>query len=316
MDQILNELSVTGEYLDRYAANMGMQQLLSISKDLTTKGFHQTIRTTQDFINRHLGDNFTIREWATEKTSDINQRDFQRYFLTLATKAPYIEYFIADDEQDDRLVEYKHNLGVTLAIGLADLWNAPVLSLGCSDQFQLDYVSVVKTTITEDGENDQDVEVLNLWRTEQIIQFNDELNKTAWQSVNNGKDIINQAANLLPHLSISENASYQIEDLSGSEQFFPEVLRHLVILNKTMDAYTEGAFNPVEINWSVESSSTLKQFSECRKFNCLDGQKRLFSQHSKILSANKRIYFLPILDENTVHIGYVGKHLPTKRFRT
>ena len=316
MDQIINELSVTGEYQDCYVANAGMQHLLSISKHLSTKGFQQTIRTTQDFISRNLVDDYTIQAWATERTMDTGQRDFQRYFLTLATKAPYIEDFISDNEQDDKIVEYKHTLGVSFALGLADLWNAPVLSLGCSDQFQKDYVCLVKTSITENGENDQDVKILNLWRIEQVTEFTGELETMAWRSVKNGKDLIQEAPYLLPQLRICESACKQIEDLSGSEQSFPEILRHLLILNKTMETYTEGSFEPGNITWSVESPSTLQQFSGCREFECKDGEIRTFSLHSKILSANKRIYYLPIPQENIVHVGYVGKHLPTTRYRT
>jgi len=114
---------------------------------------------------------------------------------------------------------------------------------------------------------------------------------------------------------VCDSASKQIEELRGSEQFFPEVIRHLRILNKTMAAYTDGPFEPTAINWSVDSHSTLEQYSDCRTFRCNDGNNRTFSYHSKILSANKRIYFFPFVDEKVVHIGYIGDHLPTVKYR-
>lgn len=316
MDQIINELSVTGEYPDRYAANIGMQQLLAVSIEITRIGFSPTIRITRDFRNLDLTASYSVLAWAIEKSTDLTQRDLQRHFLTYATKGLYIEDFIAESEEEDKLIEYKHNLGTPLGLGLADLWDTPVLSLECGGQFRENFVRVLKTSVTEDGDDEQVVEVLNLWRIEQVAQFQSKLEQTTWRSVKDGVDLLNELPQLLPHLRICDNARKQLEKLNGSEQFFPEILRHLLVLNNTMAAYTEGSFEPTEINWSVESTSTLHQFSGCRTFACQDGQKRTFSLHSKILSANKRTYFFPLPAEKIVHIGYVGKHLPTTRHHT
>ena len=315
MDQIINELSANGGYQDKYAADIGMQQLLTLSKAIIAIGFNSTIRTTRDCINRNLSIGYTVYAWATERTANSTQREFQRYFLTLATKCPYIEDFL-DEEEKDHLVEYQHKSEIALGIGLADLWGVPVLSLGSDAQFQVDYISVSKTIISENSENKIDIQVLNLWKIEQIENIRNELEKSAWQTVKNGKDLLAELHRLLPMLRLCESACNQIKGLSGSEQFFPEVIKHLFILNKTMADYTGGAFNPRGINWSADTTSTLQRFSDCRTFVCLDGEIRTFTYHSKILSANKRIYFFPLPSERIVHIGYVGDHLPTVRHRT
>jgi len=313
MDQIINELSANGTYQDRNSADRGMQQLLTVSRGIVAIGFQSSIRTTRNFVNRKLVENYSVYAWATETTTNTIRRDFQRYFLTLATKSPYIEDFF-DKEEGGRLFEYQYDTETAFGVGLAELWGIPVLSLGSDAKFRVDYINATKMIIDEEGDSNQKVQVLNLWKPSQIEAFRDQLVGMIWQNVMNGKDLINELPHLLPHLKVCNNAHKQIEALRGSEQFFPEILRHLRILNKTMADYANGPFEPTGINWSVDSSSTLKKYPECRTFFCNDGEKRIFSCHSKILSANKRIYFFPLPHEKIVYIGYLGDHLPTVNY--
>jgi hypothetical protein len=315
VDQIINELSANDGYPDQYAASDGIQQLLSISKQLIAIGFNKIIRTTRSFSTQNLAESYAVFTWATEKTTDPRQREFQRYFLTLATKSPYIEDFLAQEE-GEHLIEYQHDLGTAFGVGLAELWGAPVLSLGSDEKFRVDYINASKTIVDEEGESSQTVQVMNLWDSGQLEVFRDEIERTAWQAVKNGGDLLAELPNLLPQLRVCDSASRQIERLSGGEHFFPEIIKHLLILHKTITAYTDGPFEPAGINWSVDSVPTLQQFSDCRTFVCQDGESRTFTCHSKILSANKRIYFFPLPGEGIMHIGYVGEHLPTVRHRT
>ncbi len=315
MDQIINELSANGGYPDQYAADDGMQQLLSISKQLIAIGFNKIIRTTRSFLTRNLAERYSVFTWATEKTTNPRQREFQRYFLTLATKSPFIEDFLAQEEEK-RLIEYQHDLETAFGVGLAELWGAPVLSFGSDTRFRRDYINATKTIVDEESETNQTIQVLNLWESGQLERLRNEIERTSWQVVRNGRKLLAELPNLLTKLRVCDSACKQIERLSGYEQFFPEIVKHLIILNKTMETYTYGSFDPVGINWSVDSALTLQQFSDCRTFVCQDGENRTFTYHSKILSANKRIYFFPLPSEGVVHIGYVGEHLPTVRYRT
>jgi len=200
MDQIINELSANGGYRDRYAAGNGMQQLLTVSKEIVAMGFHKTIRTTRGFITRNLADSYSVHAWATERTTSSSQREYQRYFLTLATKSPYIEDFL-DKEEKIRLVEYQHDSITAYGFGLAELWGTPVLSLGSDARFRVDYINASKAIVDEGGESNQTVQVLNLWHLGQIEQFRDSLERVAWRTVKNGKDLIAELPHLLPHIA-------------------------------------------------------------------------------------------------------------------
>ena len=83
-----------------------------------------------------------------------------------------------------------------------------------------------------------------------------------------------------------------------------------------MKDYCEGQFEPKGITFSGESKPTIKQYGACRQFVCTDSETRLFVMHTKLISSNQRIYYFPIPEQEVVHIGYVGKHLPTVRHTT
>jgi len=316
MDQVINELSVAGGYSDELAAAAGMRQMLELSKDLSSVGFHRTIRTTRDFSTLCLAQEYSINRWATENSNDAGRKEFQRYYLTVATKGPFIEELVEEFESEGELVEYRHDSGVSVGIGLADLLCSFVLSFGCSEAFRVDFVTVSRISIKEEEESESCIDVLNLWSGGQLNQHMAKLEEIVIRSISNGTEIIQESERLFPRLSICDSAREQIENLNGGESYFPKLLRQLRVLNKAMEEHNEGAFDPTELNWSPESESTMSRFSDHRKFKCKDGVERTFSFHSKILGANQRMYFYPIAEEKTVHIGYLGKHLPTTRFRT
>jgi hypothetical protein len=152
---------------------------------------------------------------------------------------------------------------------------------------------------------------------EKVEFHKDIIQQSLLGSITNGRDLIKNANDMLPFLSFCSIAIDRVKDFQGSELYFPEVLRHLFILNATMREYCGGAFTP-NLDFSTESESTMSNatYARMRSFLCNDGIERQFKLHSKIKSANKRIYFSPNPAQKIVHIGYVGDHLPTKKFPT
>ena len=98
--------------------------------------------------------------------------------------------------------------------------------------------------------------------------------------------------------------------MTGNENFFHVILEHLSILNKAMENWSSGPFILEGIEWSVESQKTMQHYPDKRNFLCNDGVKRIFNYHTKIRGPNQRIYFIPVPENRTIHIGYIGTHLP------
>jgi hypothetical protein len=139
-------------------------------------------------------------------------------------------------------------------------------------------------------ESFNDLSVFTFSKTKQIEAHKDSIKESLCSIINCGMDIIRNAKEMLPFLSFCPKAVDQIKELRGSEQFFPEVLNHLFILNATMREWSGGSYSP-HVDFSTESPSTMsnKEHAQKRTFMCNDNIERQFRLHSKIKSANKRI---------------------------
>ena len=314
MDQIFNELSANGSYTNKYAANVGMERMLRLSNGLGKCGFSRDLRVIEGFNQLSIAPGYSIVQWAMDKSIGAD-RELQRQLLTSATKAPYVEHFISDAEQDD-LYEFKFCGHTALGLGLAYLWGSSVLSLDGDARFSPPNIDVEFYQLHEDSESTETVSVCSVSSLDQLKAVCHALKNAQIANVENGKSLVEQFSVLFSSLACGNEAAKQLSALSGSEQFFQEIIRHFSILNATMQSWNEGPFNPQGITWSPESEPTLKQFAKSRLFVCADDVSRQFSLHTKILSANQRIHYYPELKNKIVHIGYIGKHLPTVRHRT
>ena len=310
MDQIFNELSVSSSYADQYVARTGMENTIAVSIGLSARGFSPDIRTREGFCTRELAAKYTVGQWAVDRSVD---NDIRRYFLTHATKAPYVEILVQENEDPEEIYEFLFDGEEALGLGLASLWKSPSLSLCGDDRFATDPVLINQRVLKDGDIQEEEVEVCTLCRHEQIDIRAEWLQSRLQESVNNGNKLIENREQLLPHLRFCQNAIDQIIELNGNEQYFHEIVRHLFVLERAIREWEDGALHLGNVKFSGESESTMSNhtFRKMRIFLCQDGEERIFTLHTKIMSANKRICFLPILQERIIHIGHVGSHLPT-----
>jgi hypothetical protein len=90
-------------------------------------------------------------------------------------------------------------------------------------------------------------------------------------------------------------------------------MKHLWELQRYAQDWKSGPFDSdqIQCQTSVESTSTLTQYGAERTFVYPDGQRRVFSWHSKITHNAWRIHFYPSAETRSIIIGYIGRHLPT-----
>jgi hypothetical protein len=314
MDQIFNELSASCCYVDTYSANAGMESLINISIELSRIGFSTKLRTVESFHQLLLSPQYTIQSWVTDRKIGAN-RDLQRWLLTAATQAPYVENLLAE-KQFDKLLEFKYKEDLCYGFGLAYLSGCGALSLNGDPRFTQPEVEISLLEIDENCDEKNSITISSIYSAAQLKDIKTALAKKKIGGIKNGDLLLQQMPKIFPNLKVGDKAEGQIQSLNGSEQYFSDILQHLEVLNRTMAEWNGGRFDPQGIEWSPESESTLNQFSEYRTFCCKDNETRIFSSHSKIRGANQRIHFYPITEQKLVHIGYVGKHLPTNKHRT
>lgn len=314
MDQIFNEISANGRYADKFAACVGIENLLRLALMLRERGCLSSLRVVEGFSGLRLTPDYSIRQWCVDRTVGAN-RDLQRFLLTHATRAPFIEKYIADAEEDC-IIEFLFEGSPCFGLGLAYLWDSFVLSLDVDHRFAQPKIAIQYQRLCNNCESTDCVEVDSIAFESQLPIIQEKLQASQRAKLYNGISVIQNGMSFFPRILFGQEARKQLQDLTGSEIFFRELLRHLEILNTTMERWSFGPFAPEGITWSTESKSTMDQFGDLRTFICSDGISRKFPLHSKIMSANQRIHFLPVMGTKTVHIGYVGKHLPTNKYRT
>ncbi|MBB3061092.1 hypothetical protein [Microbulbifer rhizosphaerae] len=313
-DQLFNEVSAGTCYTSRQDAASAMERMSLLIQKLSEIGFSNQLRVTRDFATRTISTGYTIKNWAIDRSIDTD-RDLQRNLLLAASKGPYIEDLL-EDAQDDFLVEYKFQGTEVFGLGLASLWNTCTVSLDADPAFSDDSLVVSFYKADDVGEEESQINVVNLASLEHLETHRNSLRESLFLDISSGPALLEKAPLFFPSLSFGKSAQSQLMAMTGSEPYFPEIVRHLDVLNATMKDLESGAFAPRGISWSTESQPTLEMYGQRREFGCLDGEVRRFSLHSKLMAANKRIYFFPIVNEQTVHIGYVGDHLPTVRFKS
>lgn len=314
MDQIFNDLSASGCYADKYAASVGVERMLKLSAKLGDCGFSKVVRVVEGFSQLLLAPNYTMLQWATDRKVGAN-RDMQRQLLSAATSAPYVEKFIADAEEV-ALVEFLYQNQPALGLGLAYLWESFALGLDGDVRFTGGSVDIQVHQIYDDTETTETVSVCSVSDSTQADTACEKLSSSQIAMIMNGKQLVEMLPTLFPCLACAPSAVKQLDALKGAEQFFREIIRHLHILCDTMQEWTGGDYDPKGLTWSSESASTMAQFASSREFRCQDDVVRQFPLHTKMMSANQRIHYFPSTEDKVVHIGYVGRHLPTTRYRT
>ena len=315
MDQIFNELSANGSYGSKYDAYAGMERLARLSRAMAKIGFGPNLRTVRGFEQLPISHGYRICDWVNEKVIGVD-KDIRAWFLTFASKSPYIEDFM-EESQDNSLVEFKFGDDICLGLGLAHLWGCGALSLDGDVRFTEPDIKLSRYSLEDDGsESTELVEAKSWYSEDQLPSIGEVFNEIGRRSITDGAMLLSESPTLFPSLRIGEGAAKSLRTLTGSEQHFPEIIHHFRALDKAMCEWAAGGFSPQGIKWSGESKSTKARFFKERRFVCSDGKKRQFNYHSKIMSANFRIYYIPDQTDRVVYIGYVGKHLPTTKHRT
>jgi hypothetical protein len=322
MDLIYNEKSFSTCYPDKISASQGLKRSITVAKDLTKLGYRHSVRTVTNFRQLELAPGYSVADWMNDQTarSTASDKELFRFFCTSCTKSPYLE----DYHQEANLppeIEYQYDNEPALGLTLAHLWNTVSLSLDGDARFQNFVVYLSKLTLDNSGEiNATLCESHTLICEAQIDMNRSIIKQKLLDNLNCGADIIACAQKYFPNILFCDAAEKQVRALSGSEEYFEEIIKHLNIFDQEKASGAQP-FRPRGLTYAPgESNSTEdnKKLYKMREFRCPDGMIRYFGAHSKLMSSNKRIHLIADysdhLGNEKVLIGYVGDHLPTLQY--
>ena len=311
MELILNELSFDESAIDRETARCWMEELGRTINASTSRGAERILRTHRDFWSINISANYSVIDWSIDQIVD---RDTKRFILSLAGKSPFIEELI-------EVIELKVNMSTEIKIGdraaiglrLAALRNDPVVGV-MSEEWKQNPLSISVDRLNSDGIlKPEDFNVRN-WHHSSVVACDRYwIRDRLAEEVQSGEDLWNKRKRYLQRVEFVSNAEKSLRRLTGKEQPFPHVVKHLLELNLQAAAWNDGPFmnEHFAYQYSEESTSTIRQFVDQRAFVCRDGKTRLFSKHTKTGPDAWRIHFLEDANLRRVVIGYIGPHMPT-----
>ncbi|MCG6133318.1 MAG: hypothetical protein MET45_01405 [Nostoc sp. LLA-1] len=319
-DLILNELSLRNPAPNEQVAQQRMSELIKTIKAVKSQGVKVSLRTKENFHTTILAPNYPLRRWL----NDADQ--VERIFIkTLATKAPFstdiVNSEIQDIENNASLFEFSYQGEMAIGLGIAYVLETIAISLLSEECWDCTHLELEFRCLDEDEAMVHKlVKIIHASRSIHVQEHANLIQKIQeriYQQVSNGVEIWNRREELFPNLKFCNAVRRQLEDIRTGQLELQTVVRILFELQKCCKHWNNGYFNldgyPLEE--SGESKPTLDKYFKERTFCCPDGKERLFERHIKLRGCNWRIHFFAE-QPGTVIIGYIGRHLPTVKYRT
>lgn len=317
LDLILNELSLQNLAPNEQIAQKWMSELIRTIKAFTAQGVKVSLRSQENFHTIMLAHNYPVGSWF----QDADQRERQ-FIKALATKAPLSidlgNSDIQDVENNVGLSEFYYQGELAIGLGIAHLLDTIAVSFISNECWNLSNIEISSVQLNQD-ENIVD-EILIILHSSLIHHANEHtewIQKRISDGVIDGEDIWNRKEELFPNLEFCESVGKQLKNIRNRQLELQPVFKTLRELQQCTENWTTGAFSVkgYTLDESGESEPTLNKYKNERMFLCRDGEKLLFERHIKLKFCNWRIHFFP-KEPGKVIIGYVGRHLPTVRYRT
>jgi hypothetical protein len=240
-------------------------------------------------------------------------RDKRRRLLSfINNKIAIIESPLIRDEEisekeNDIENEYFYNTQPTFG-GLAccDIWNTIAVSFLSNKEWDKKKIVLQKKNIL--NKQKRDIDIYHLSRVRHLDAHRDFFNRLEnYRKMEITPDNFwEKKQELFPNKIIfCKEVKQQIKDIDKT--VFKQAITILIDIDSNRKSITD-------YNYSSESQfvKNNNKLNKLRYFT-VDNKKLYFDKHIKSLSNANRIYFLE--KENKIYIGYIGKHLPTKKFK-
>ena len=322
MDQVFNELSTASTSAqaclsDKFAVFKALYSLSKASTKLIEQGLSKQIRVTEDFMTRYFARDYSVIEW-TYDTLTGRDHTVRSLLIGRFSASPHAEK-LCQQEGVTELEQYHVKNISCSGLALAYLWGIPALSLMGNPDFTPPMVDIVYNFIDTMDEIAQETYSVGLVCEENDVSHHaDAIRLVVHSILRDGQSLLMHAPDLLPYLVFSDVAREQLNNIDSTDYSFPRIRDILLELNRAMYDVEQKhmqRFNPKGFRFTPSESQTATTGENGARhtFTFSDNVQHLCEAHMRI-SASKRIYFKGIESSCKVYIGYVGEHLPTKKY--
>jgi hypothetical protein len=315
---VFNELSVCGEICNCDQIDIARKTINDFIKILFKAKQHADfvgLITTQDIYNFQFSSNYSIKDWLSDPLVDMKLKTFYRIFCS--QKCSYIEY--TDYPLNEFLIEISKNKYNCIGCLVASEMKESVISLETHELWHNDMINGV--FITLDNEIDKIIsdnrQINNISKEVHFDNLEQKLKEDDFAMISSGQDLWEKRESIFPNLVFCNNVKDQL--YKDPQRFhILQVAKKLLRIQQYFSEY-DGVYNPKELGLDARTESdTVKStpyLKALRQFEKPDGHTEYFYDHIGFTGHYcGRIHFLPDNENRKCYIGYVGKHLQTKKF--
>jgi len=275
----------------------------------------------KNWFRLELAKEFYWQNWY--KQSQKGNQDLIRAFRSIVTRQPF---FSPDDMDDISLFDVSFQGNRYIAFRAAVWYDSPLVSFATHSPWNISPLVVTVSKIDE-TENLQEkaCSLLNLYSCEEFERRKTAFLKERNDCIHTSKELFSNRKEYYPALDFCGKSEEQFKDGLFSPTQLEQIKQTLTVLNdfckswqeKKISAYSDMALKDAGLPYGLsgESDTVLNDpaLRRKREFWLPSGNKKLFEKHIK-LTQGLRIHFYPDSSTRTIYIGYMGKHLPTKKF--
>ncbi|MEM7757188.1 MAG: hypothetical protein AAF298_03525 [Cyanobacteria bacterium P01_A01_bin.40] len=291
-----------------------MSQLILTLRQATTTGVKRILRTSNEINSLEIAPDYPIARWRNDPEVDREER---RFFRTLTNKAPFWNDVAESYKDKFDLSQVWYEEQEAQGLGFALIIDGLAISLNSGEKWNYSQLQLKLIRMNEhDDLIDEQVENIHACCKDHIKEHVAWIKTRIRSNINNGKELWNRKQELFPNLEFCDSVKKQLENILSGQPELRLIVKALFILQNGSQNWQASIFSLEQyaIEESGESQPTLEKYSKERTFICPDGQKRLFERHVKLRLCNWRIHFYPD-NPGTVTIGYIGRHLPTVKYK-
>jgi len=300
---VFNELSLP--FTNQTKIKKKLKDFFSIFNELEKRNITK-IRMDKNFKDYPILENKSLQQFFGQ-LSDIELKDRLREFITNGIVKIDSPLIMNNEEESEQLLEseyFYNNISTQGGLACADVWNTLAISFNSDEEWNNYKIILQKETISD--EEKVNIEILHLSKKEHI---EDTL-----------KDFFNELEDFIK-LGITQNNFWE-----KREEFFPkrivfckEVEKQIKTLDKHIFRQAIRILRDIENNQESIPKNKYTPESPSVKNNTKKSDKRMFTINNEkvyfdnhITFSSKKIYFLE--QDDKIYIGYIGKHLPTKKY--
>lgn len=286
---------------------------LKICQELKNKNDDNDFYYTDELMAEKIFGEYTVHDWLKDQSVPQKERQFFRTLLNRGHRIP-IEDFL----ESELIVEIENEQTVSAKGGLmAFEWDSYIVSFLSSEIWKNEWMEGKYLSLNV--EDDEVVKVRNCGMLEHVDRIVESEKKKQQLIISSGSELWEKRKQLYPHLVFCESVKKQLEEARVSIQI-QTIMKRIQILEDYFATY-DGEFDKNEVGYGCrnesESVKSDRDLKACRKFLTPFGKEDFFYWHISFAGNYPgRIHFIPDAEHKVGIIGYIGKHLPTKKYST